>query len=69
MATSSFWNTQFQQVRPSMRTPSEAVLPTVGADDPRPAQPGQDGRGLGVEAGFAALECRIERALAESKAE
>jgi hypothetical protein len=41
----------------------------VGADDPRPAQPGQDGRGLGVEAGFAALECRIERALAESKAE
>jgi len=52
-----------------MRTPSEAVLPTVRADHPRPAQPGQDGRGLGVEAGLAAPECRVERALADAEAE
>jgi hypothetical protein len=52
-----------------MRTPSEAVLPTVRADHPRPAQPGQDGRGLGVEAGLAAPERRVQRAFADGEAE
>src|SRR4051794_8791259 len=69
ITTASFWNTQFQQVRPSMRTPSEAVLPTVRADHPGPTQPGQDGRGLSVEAGLAALECGIEGTLADGEAE
>jgi hypothetical protein len=45
------------------------VLPTVRADHPRPTQPGQDSRGRGVEAGLAALEGRIERALANAEAE
>jgi hypothetical protein len=52
-----------------MRTPSEAVLPTVRADHPRPPQAGQDGRGLGIEAGLAAPECRVERTLADRQAE
>ena len=52
-----------------MRTPSEAVLPTVRADDAGPAEAGQDGRGLGIEAGLAAPECRIERTLADGQAE
>src|SRR3712207_4705883 len=69
ITTSSFWNTQFQPFWPSMRTPSEAVLPTVRADHPRPTQAGQDGRGLGIEAGLAAPECRVERALAHGEAE
>src|SRR5918994_7563007 len=69
ITTSAFWNTQFQQLWPSMRAPSEAVLPTVRANHPRPAQPGQDGRGLGVEAELAAPECGVERALADGEAE
>ena len=52
-----------------MRTPSEAVLPTVRANHPRPAQAGQNGGSLGVEAGLAALECGVERALADGEAE
>ena len=52
-----------------MRAPSEAVLPTVRANHPRPAQPGQDGRGLGVEAELAAPERGVERALADGEAE
>ena len=52
-----------------MRTPSEAVLPTVRADDAGAAETGQNGAGLGVEAGLAAPECRIERALADRQAE
>ena len=56
-----------------MRTPSEAVLPTVRADHPGLApglaQAGQDGRGLGIEAGLAAPERRVERALADAEAE
>jgi hypothetical protein len=67
--TSAFWNTQFQQVRPSTRTPSEAVLPTVRADHQRPTRPGQDGGGLGVEAGLAAPERGIQRAFADGEAE
>lgn len=52
-----------------MRTPSEAVLPTVRADDAGPAEAGQDGRGLGIEAGLAAPECGVQRALADGEAE
>src|SRR3712207_9561181 len=33
----------------------------VRADHPRPTQPGQDGRGLGIEAGLAAMERSEER--------
>src|SRR3954451_24790825 len=40
----------------------------VRADHPRPTQAVQDGRGLGIEAGLAAPECRIERALADRQA-
>src|SRR5919202_1792520 len=50
ITTSSFWNTQVQPFWPSMRTPSEAVLPTVRADDAGAAETGQNGAGLGVEA-------------------
>jgi hypothetical protein len=41
----------------------------VRADHPGPAQAGQDGRGLGVEAGLAALEGGIEGTLADGEAE
>jgi hypothetical protein len=44
------------------------VLPTVRADHPSPAQAGQDGRGLGVEAGLAAPERGVERAFADAEA-
>src|SRR5918993_5901178 len=69
ITTSSFWNTQFQPFWPSMRTPSEAVLPTVRADDAGAAETGQNGAGLGIEAGLAAPECGVERALADRQAE
>jgi hypothetical protein len=52
-----------------MRTPFEAVPRTVRADDARPAQPGQNGSDLGVEAGLATLERGIERAPADAEAE
>jgi hypothetical protein len=41
----------------------------VRADDASPAQAGQDGSDLGVEAGLATLERGIERALADAEAE
>ena len=52
-----------------MRTPSEAVLPTVRTDDAGSAQAGQNGTSLGVEAGLAALEGGVERTLADGEAE
>jgi hypothetical protein len=45
------------------------VLPTVRADDAGPAEAGQDGRGLVIEAGLAAPERRVQRALADGEAE
>src|SRR3954464_328483 len=39
----------------------------VRADHPGPTQPGQDGRGLSVEAGLAALERGIEGTLADGE--
>ena len=48
-----------------MGAPVDAHRGLIGADDPRTAQPGEDGRNLGVETGLGTLQHRIQRALAD----
>src|SRR3712207_8322183 len=64
ITTSSFWNTQFQQVRPSMRTPvSSEQTARARRSRAKMAAVSASKRGL------AAPERRIQRALTDGEAE